>query len=67
MPDDQQDSDMDVDIASRLAELRSERDRGEQMLAQLETEVAEVRSQLLRISGAIQVLEELSGETAGDA
>lgn len=48
-------------LAKRLAELREEEQRGQQVLAGLENEAAEVRSQLLRISGAIQVLEELTG------
>ncbi|MGH1492109.1 MAG: hypothetical protein ACRBK7_22420 [Acidimicrobiales bacterium] len=57
---------MEADIQSRLEELRAEKDKGEQMLMNLETEANELRSQLLRISGAIQVLEELSGSSGSE-
>lgn len=43
----------------RLTELRSEYEAGQNMLADLETRHAALRETLLRISGAIQVLEEL--------
>jgi prefoldin subunit 5 len=46
-------------IEARLAELRGERDRGEQVLAELQQRQAVLRDTLLRINGAIQVLEEL--------
>ncbi|MGD9753045.1 MAG: hypothetical protein AB7W59_18795 [Acidimicrobiia bacterium] len=49
-------------LHGRLDELRAERAKGEQMLAQLEAERAELLTQLARISGAIQVLEELVAE-----
>jgi predicted nuclease with TOPRIM domain len=42
----------------RLQELRAEFERGQQMLARLEQEQATLRDSLLRIGGAIQVLEE---------
>jgi hypothetical protein len=52
-------------LITRLEELRVEYARGEQQLAQLDQRRAEVRDTLLRISGAIQVLEELlQAETA---
>ncbi len=57
---------MEADIETRLAELREEQAKGQQMLTDLENEAAEVRSQLLRISGAIQVLEELSASAQSD-
>jgi hypothetical protein len=46
-------------LENRLLELRAEYARGEGQLAQLDQRRAEVRDTLLRISGAIQVLEEL--------
>lgn len=46
-------------LASRLAELREEYSRGEEQLSDLERRRGHVRDTLLRISGAIQVLEEL--------
>lgn len=51
-------------ITQKLSELRQEFDNGTQQLAKLEARVAELRKVLLRISGAIQVLEELPGATA---
>jgi ABC-type Fe3+-hydroxamate transport system substrate-binding protein len=48
-------------IETRLAQLRAERERGEEMLADLQARAAALRETLLRISGAIQVLEELTG------
>ena len=46
----------------RLAELKAEFAKGKQKLDELESQTREVQHALLRISGAIQVLEELSGE-----
>jgi prefoldin subunit 5 len=43
----------------RIAELRDEQQKGQQVLAELEGRAAELRQTLLRIIGAIQVLEEL--------
>jgi len=43
----------------RLAELRREYEHGQQQLVMLDRQRQEVRDTLLRISGAIQVLEEL--------
>lgn len=42
----------------RLKELRSEFESGQKALAELENRQANLRNTLLRISGAIQVLEE---------
>jgi hypothetical protein len=50
-------------LEQRLQELRSEFEKGEQTLQELETQAATVRQTLLRISGAIQVLEEVLGGT----
>ena len=49
-------------IGQRLTELKTEFETGQKMLAELETRQAELRNTLLRISGAIQVLEELHAQ-----
>jgi len=49
-------------LEERLQELKSEFGKGEQTLQELEEQVATVRQTLLRISGAIQVLEEELGK-----
>lgn len=46
-------------LEQRVRELRTEQHKGQQMLAELEGREAELRQTLLRISGAIQVLEEM--------
>jgi len=43
----------------RLATLKNELDSGKKLLADLDEKKAEVQATVLRISGAIQVLEEL--------
>jgi hypothetical protein len=48
-------------IEERLATLRQEYDAGRRMLAELEARQAELQQTLLRIGGAVQVLEELLG------
>ncbi len=45
-------------LEQRLQELKDEYESGQQMLADLESRQAELRATLMRISGAIQVLEE---------
>lgn len=45
-------------LASRLEELRKEYESGEQQLAALEARCDDLRATMLRISGAIQILEE---------
>lgn len=52
-------------IEARLAELRAERDRGEEMLAEMQQRQAALRDTLLRIQGAIQVLEEVQQQQSG--
>ena len=47
------------DIESRLQELHQELVVGEKSLIELNTRSTEIKSQMLRINGAIQVLEEL--------
>lgn len=57
-------------LEQRLNALRDEFEQGQKILAELEARQTNVRSTLLRISGAIQVLEEELGQTAargGDA
>lgn len=58
-------------IQQRLTELKSEFAKGQHQLEELENQAAALRNTLLRISGAIQVLEELvqtsSPETNGVA
>lgn len=48
-----------MDVSERLEQLRGELERGERQLGVLDRHRAELRDTLLRISGAIQVLEEL--------
>jgi chromosome segregation ATPase len=50
---------MQEQLERRLNELKLEYQTGQKMLADLEAKQAELRQTLLRISGAIQVLEEL--------
>lgn len=51
-------------LEKRLNELRTEFECGQKMAAELESRQTNVRSSMLRISGAIQVLEELLNDTA---
>jgi hypothetical protein len=46
-------------LTNRHAQLKAEFDKGRARLTELEEQVREVQHTLLRISGAIQVLEEL--------
>ena len=50
---------MRENIQKRISELRSEYESGQKMMAELEAKQGKLREQLFRISGAIQVLEEL--------
>lgn len=55
---------MKEQLERRLSELKTEYESGQKMLADLEAKQADLHQTLLRISGAIQVLEEmLSAET----
>lgn len=49
---------MEKQLQTRLQSLKSEFESGQQVLAELEAKQVTVRETLLRISGAIQVLEE---------
>ena len=53
---------MQDQIATRLDALRKEYETGQSMLADLEGKAFDLRQTLLRIAGAIQVLEELLAE-----
>jgi predicted nuclease with TOPRIM domain len=53
-------------LSDRLAELRAEWTTGQRRLEVLELERQQVRETLLRISGAIQVLEELCCKKPAD-
>jgi|688.fasta_scaffold52891_5 hypothetical protein len=53
-----------TDLALRLATLRSEYNKGQRRLGELRREEAEVRETLLRIEGAMMVLEEMVGPEA---
>jgi hypothetical protein len=50
---------MKEQLEQRLKELRAEFESGPKMLADLESQQVNLRNTLLRISGAIQVLEEM--------
>ena len=54
-------------LDARLQSLKSEFTVGQQRLADLEAQAANLRNTLLRISGAIQVLEEELGKAAPPA
>ena len=61
---------MKENVERRLKELRGEFDLGQKQLGSLEARVTELRGTLFRISGAIQVLEDVLAEEArssGDA
>lgn len=57
---------MTTSLTTRLDELRRERSDGLRQLERLEAQRQALRDTLLRISGAIRVLEELSAEPSGD-
>jgi predicted nuclease with TOPRIM domain len=56
---------MKEQLQQRLNELKAEYESGQKMLAELETKQANLRNTLLRISGAIQVLEEELAKVEG--
>ena len=56
-----------INIELRLQELRKELQAGQARLRDLEARKRELEQKLLRISGAIQVLEELKGEKPATA
>jgi predicted nuclease with TOPRIM domain len=52
-------SDLLGQLQARLTELKAEFEMGKKMLDEFETKEARLKETLLRISGAIQLLEEL--------
>ena len=53
------------ELERRLTELRSEFEAGRRLEADLQARLSEVSQTVLRVSGAIQVLEELLSAEAG--
>jgi len=51
-------------LQQRLIELKSEFELGQNKLTEIEAQATNLRNMLLRISGAIQVLDEELGEAA---
>jgi uncharacterized coiled-coil protein SlyX len=58
---------MKEQLEQRLAELKSQFESGRKVLADLEAQEANLRHTMLRISGAIEVLEEELSKVAGAA
>jgi len=56
---------MKPQLEKRLAELKSEFESGQKMLADLQIKRNELEATMLRISGAIQVLEEMLSKQDG--
>jgi predicted nuclease with TOPRIM domain len=54
-------------LKQHIEDLKSEYEAGQKMLSDLESKQLDLRTTLLRISGAIQTLEELLGEEENDA
>jgi len=65
-PDDETAQRMRERITARLDQLRGEFEAGQDQLRRLVAQETALRETLLRISGAIQVLEELEGQTAAE-
>jgi len=55
---------MKEQLEQRLSELKAEYAAGQKMLAELEAKQADLHQTMLRISGAMQVLEELLNGTS---
>jgi prefoldin subunit 5 len=57
---------VDDRVQARLQTLRREFDTGQKQLAELDAQRSQLMEAMLRISGAIHVLEELAGERSPD-
>ena len=57
---------MKRELEARLKELKEEYQKGQGQLVALEQETASLKNTLLRISGAIQVLQELLGDKTSE-
>ena len=55
---------MKEQLEKRLAELKAEFESGQKLMAELEAKQSNLRDTLLRISGAIQILEEEIGKVS---
>ena len=53
---------MQDQVKARIETLRNELEVGQQRMRELEQQLAQLRDTMLRISGAIQVLEELQAQ-----
>ncbi|MFK0735068.1 MAG: hypothetical protein ACFKPT_30890 [Gloeotrichia echinulata GP01] len=58
---------MKEQLEKRLAELKAEFASGQKVMADLEAKQANLRDTLLRISGAIQILEEEIGKVSTES
>ena len=58
---------MQEQLTNRLKELKAEFEAGQQKLAEIEGQATDLRTTMLRISGAIQVLEEELAKASGAA
>ena len=58
---------MNDHVQVRLDALRKEMEAGQQRMQDLERQLAQVRDTMLRISGAIQVLEEIQAQATTTA
>ncbi|MBS0168380.1 MAG: hypothetical protein JSR29_20030 [Nitrospira sp.] len=54
-------------IETRLSTLSDEFASGQRLLAEYDSKICAVREQLLRINGAMRVLQELLGQEAGSS
>ena len=57
---------MKRELEARLKELKEEYQKGQGQLVALEQDTASLKNTLLRISGAIQVLQELLGDKTSE-
>jgi uncharacterized protein (DUF3084 family) len=58
---------LEVTVEDRLQQLKNEFQKGQQELARLDRQRQELRDTMLRISGAIRVLEELTAQNSQPA